>query len=79
MKYTCTLYIIIHVDGEKGELLNKEKRKDYIKEYRKTVKKYTIELKNDINQKLIKILEVKNMKITEYLRQKIENDYNEIK
>lgn len=59
--------------------MNKEKRKDYIKEYRKTVKKYTIELKNDINQKLIKILEVKNMKITEYLRQKIENDYNEIK
>lgn len=64
---------------KKGELLNKEKRKDYIKEYRKTVKKYTIELKNDINQKLIKVLEVKNMKITEYLRQKIENDYNEIK
>ena len=68
-----------------------KKRKAYIKEYKKTINRVAVDLKNDYFIKLQEILECKevdeernkyeckDMKLTEWIKLKINEDYNVIK
>ena len=59
--------------------MDKEKRKLYLKEYHKDIKRTVFDLKASTRQKLNEIVKRKNITMLQWITEHIENDYNEIK
>ena len=69
----------MYLSTQEEENVDLKKRKAYIKEYKKTINRVAVDLKNDYFIKLQEILECKDMKLTEWIKLKINEDYNVIK
>ena len=69
----------MYLSTQEEENVDLKKRKAYIKEYKKTINRVAVDLKNDYFIKLQEILECKDMKLTEWIKSKINEDYNVIK
>lgn len=63
--------------AEKGNQLLEKERKDYFKKYfkerRKTIKRLTIEMPNEVKEKLYLITEKEGITITQWIVKQIEN------
>ncbi|MGP1608643.1 MAG: hypothetical protein ACTTGJ_02215 [Clostridium sp.] len=58
--------------------MNTEKRKKYLKEYKKNIKQTTFDLKLDIRKKLDEITKEKNISKMDWITNHIEEDYKNL-
>ena len=58
--------------------LNNKSRKEYFKEYRKRLRPIKTDVTIEEREKLDKVLESKKLTIVGWIRQKIEEDYNNL-
>lgn len=58
--------------------MNNKSRKEYFKEYRKRLRPIKTDVTIEEREKLDKVLESKKLTIVGWIRQKIEEDYNNL-
>ena len=65
-------------EHEREACLNNKSRKEYFKEYRKRLRPIKTYVTIEEREKLDKVLESKKLTIVGWIRQKIEEDYNNL-
>lgn len=69
------IYFKMYIGTLKGEtVLISDKRKEYLKEYKKKMKKLVIDLRPDEKENLDKIVKIKNKSLVQWVRDHIQED-----